>query len=174
MFGEAKLLAKKTLFSGQKPKCQTDTAMEWHEPTVRLHLWLEKGEEIFFGAGRALLLSKIEEYGSLSKAAEALGMSYRAAWGKIRSTEKVLGVKLIVQNGCRKDGHRLTEHGILLKEKYLHWFHEIEECALAKAGEIFPWRVKGFKKPSRIILLQWLFAALTLSLSPVELLEFAI
>ena len=140
---------------------------EQHEPTIRLHLWLETTEGVFFGTGRALLLAKIEEHGSLKKAAEDLGMSYRAAWGKIRATEEVLGVKLIAQNGCKKGGHRLTEHGLLLKEKYLLWFHEVEMWALRKAREVFPWPVKSFeeKAPSRI--LQFLIA-LSMSLSPLE------
>lgn len=137
------------------------------EPTIRLHLWLETTEGMFFGTGRALLLVKIEEFGSLKKAAEDLGMSYRAAWGKIRATEKVLGVKLIAQNGCKKGGHRLTEHGLLLKEKYLLWFQEVELWALKRAREVFPWPVKSFeeKPPSRI--LQFLIA-LSMSLTPLE------
>ena len=120
--------------------------MERHEPTVRLHIWLETGDEMLFGSGRALLLAKIEEHGSLLKAAEELGMSYRAAWGKIRKTEKVLGLKLIEQKSCKKEGHRLTEHGQILKEKYLLWFQEVERCALQKAGEIFPWPVRSYKE----------------------------
>ncbi|MFZ2448870.1 MAG: LysR family transcriptional regulator [Syntrophobacteraceae bacterium] len=123
--------------------------MDRHEPTVRLHLWLETGGEMFFGAGRALLLAKIEAHGSLRKAAEDLGMSYRAAWGKIRKTEKVLGVKLIEQHGCKKEGHRLTGHGRFLKEKYVLWFHEVERCALEKAGELFPWPVRSYKEMMR-------------------------
>jgi molybdate transport system regulatory protein len=136
-------------------------------PTIRLHLWLETPEGIFFGAGRALLLERIEDYGSLSKAAESLGMSYRAAWGKIRRTEKVLGVKLIVQNGCKKEGHRLTEHGRLFKDKYLLWFHEVERWALIKAEEIFPWSVKSFKTKASSMILQFLIA-LAVSCSPLE------
>jgi molybdate transport system regulatory protein len=147
---------------------------EQPEPTIRLHLWLETTEGVFFGTGRALLLAKIEEHGSLKKAAEDLGMSYRAAWGKIRATEEVLGVKLIAQKGCKKGGLRLTEHGLLLKEKYLVWFHEVEMWALRKAREVFPWPVKSFeeKTPSRI--LQFLIA-FSMSLSPLEaLIEFGV
>lgn len=137
------------------------------EPTIRLHLWLETTEGVFFGTGRALLLVKIEEYGSLKKAAEDLGMSYRAAWGKIRATEQVLGVRLIAQNGCKKGGHRLTRHGVLLKEKYLCWFEEVEQWALRRAREIFPWPVKGYEEKTSSKILQCLIA-LSMSLSPLE------
>lgn len=140
---------------------------EKQEPTLRLHIWLETGDGIFFGAGRALLLAKIEEYGSLRKAAEDIGMSYRAAWGKIKKTEKLLGVRLIVQNGSRKEGHRLTEFGTMLKNKYFRWFNEIEKEALRKAQEIFPWAVKCFTEESSKKILQCLLAV-SLSLSPLD------
>lgn len=143
-----------------------EIATKQQEATIRLHLWLETAEGVFFGTGRAQLLAKIEEYGSLKKAAEDLGMSYRAAWGKIRKTEEVLGVKLIVQKGCKKGGHRLTEHGELLKEKYLLWFQDVERWALKRAKELFPWPVKSFEEKVPGKTLQS-FVALWLSLSPV-------
>jgi molybdate transport system regulatory protein len=146
-----------------------ETEAEQQEPTIRLHLWLETPEGVFFGTGRALLLTKIEEHGSLKKAAEDLGMSYRAAWGKIRATEEVLGVKLIAQRGSKKGGHRLTQHGVLLKEKYLIWFQEVEQWALRRAREIFPWPVKGYteKAPTKIL---HCLIALSMSLCPLEVL----
>jgi len=117
-----------------------------HEPTVRLHIWLEAGEDMFFGSGRALLLSKIDEHGSLRKAAEDLGMSYRAAWGKIKQTEHVLGVRLIEQKGCKKGGYCLTREGKFLRERYFLWFREVERWALKMAGEIFPWPVRSYNE----------------------------
>lgn len=143
------------------------TAPVQQEPTIRLHLWLEAGDEVFFGAGRALLLSKIEEHGSLSKAAEDMGMSYRAAWGKIRRTEKVLGLKLIERNGCKKGGHRLTEHGLFLTKRYLLWFNEVERWASVKARELFPWTVKSYKEKVRNPAFK-LLVAFSVSLSPME------
>ena len=113
--------------------------------TVRLHLWLETGEGIGFGMGRALLLAKIEQHGSLKKAADELGMSYRAAWGKIKESERILGVKLIAQSGSKKEGYHLTEFGASLKEKYLRWFQTLEKEALRKARETFPWAIKGYE-----------------------------
>lgn len=126
-------------------KDESGGEMDEQVPTVRLHLWLETREGIYFGMGRALLLAKIEEHGSLKKAADELGMSYRAAWGKIKESEKTLGVKLIIQSGSKKEGCQLTEFGASLKEKYLRWFQTIEKQALRKAQEIFPWAVKSYE-----------------------------
>jgi molybdate transport system regulatory protein len=118
------------------------------KPTVRLHLWLEAGDGLGFGLGRALLLEKVDRFGSLRKAAEDMGMSYRAAWGKIRKSEEVLGIKLIAQNSSRREGCQLTEVGRQLTESYLKWFEVVEREALAKAAEILPLPVRSFGEKS--------------------------
>ncbi|WP_319759019.1 LysR family transcriptional regulator [Maridesulfovibrio sp.] len=118
--------------------------MDSHTPTIRLHLWLEGGEGVFFGYGRLLLLDRIEKCGSLKKASEELGMSYRAAWGKIKQTEQVLGFQLMERVGSRRSGYRLTEAGRLVRDKYFEWFNKVEQDARARAEEIFPWKSKSF------------------------------
>ena len=111
------------------------------KPEIRLNVWLETTEGILFGIGRAELLDKIEECGSLKKAAEEMCMSYRAAWGKIKKTEEVLGFKLIEKERGNKTGYRLTEAARVLKMNYREWYGAIETEALRKARELFPWIV---------------------------------
>ncbi|NSW86613.1 MAG: LysR family transcriptional regulator [Syntrophobacteraceae bacterium] len=115
------------------------------KPTIRLHLWIETEKGVFFGVGRAQLLQKVDECGSLKKAADELGMSYRAAWGKIKKTEEAMGERLIEQCGCRKDGYRLTEFGMFIKDNYLLWYSQVEEEALKKARDLFPWPVRSYE-----------------------------
>ena len=116
-------------------------------PTMRLHLWLETDDGLFFGSGRTQLLEKIAECGSLKRAAEELGMSYRAAWGKIMKTEEVLGFKVIERAGpSNKAGYRLTDAGRMLLDKFRLWFDLVEKDALSKAAEIFPWPIAGFQE----------------------------
>lgn len=105
--------------------------------TMHLHLWLETDKGLLFGPGRAELLECIDRLGSLRKAADDLGMSYRAAWGKIKRTEEALGFKLIDKVGSYKEGYRLTEAGRELKERFSRWRREVEEDALARARDIF-------------------------------------
>ena len=50
----------------------------------KLRVWVTFGEDLKFGDGRARLLALIDERGSLKKAAQALEMSYRNAWGYLR------------------------------------------------------------------------------------------
>jgi len=104
---------------------------------MHLHLWLETEKGIFFGPGRAELLDMIEQYGSLRKAAEELGMSYRAAWGKLKRTEEVLGFKLVDRTRNYKEGYRLTDSGRALREKFGRWIEEVEQDALNKARTMF-------------------------------------
>jgi molybdate transport system regulatory protein len=112
---------------------------DWQGPVfgVRLRLWIETEEGLFFGTGRTELLDGIERYGSLRKAADELNMSYRAAWGKIKRTEEILGFRLVEKTASRKEGYRLTEAGRELKEKFDRWIKEVKKQAVKKGRAIF-------------------------------------
>ena len=66
---------------------------------LRFKIWLaedtEAGGDGFLGEGRFQLLFAIDRAGSLRKAAEQLGISYRKAWGDIRAAEAHLGFELV-------------------------------------------------------------------------------
>lgn len=132
-------------FDKQLPLEPLKTSAE--RPTVRLHIWLESHGELFFGIGRAQLLFNIQHYGSIKKAAQNMGMSYRAAWGKIQQSEQALGVKLVEQRGAKREGLRLTREGEELADMFQAWFMAVERCALSQAGAIFPFPVAGFDQP---------------------------
>ena len=63
-----------------------------------------RGGKTPVGEGRIRLLRLIEETGSLRKAAEGMGMSYRHAWGIIRHLEEELGGSLVVSTRGGKGG----------------------------------------------------------------------
>ncbi|WP_027178069.1 winged helix-turn-helix domain-containing protein [Maridesulfovibrio bastinii] len=111
---------------------------------VRMNLWLENDEGVMFGLGRAQLLKLIDELGSLNKAAKKLGMSYRAAWGRIKSTEEVLGDH-IVEKSRGRSGYNLTPLGIMILNEYKKWQADVESYALVKAREFFPWDIQPYK-----------------------------
>lgn len=115
-------------------------------PTIRLHLWLDTEDGVFFGSGRAQLLEEIERRGSLKAAAQAMGISYRAAWGKLKQSEAVLGVRLVQTRGSNKAGFMLTEDGRLLKDLFRRWFDAVEAAAQEKARDIFPWSAQSFRQ----------------------------
>jgi molybdate transport system regulatory protein len=106
-------------------------------PVMHLRLWLDTQDGLLFGPGRAELLELIDRYGSLRQAVKELGISYRAAWGKLRKTEKLLGYKLVDKAGSYKEGYRLTPEGRALKEKFDTWYREVENDAIDRARTIF-------------------------------------
>jgi molybdate transport system regulatory protein len=114
------------------------------DAVVRVHIWMERGGETLFGLGRIQLLERIDACGSIKGAADMLGMSYRAAWGKIRASEEVLGVALVEKLGGNKSGCHLTPEGQALAEAFRTWFREVERHAVAQANTLFPFLCRNF------------------------------
>lgn len=113
-------------------------------PTMRMHLWLESEQGVLCGQGRIQLLEHIAFTGSLSAAAKSLGMGYRAAWGKIKATEEVLGVALLQKLESKKSGTQLTEDGLALVAAYRAWQKEVEQFARDSAATYFGYTPKLF------------------------------
>ncbi|MFA6810600.1 MAG: LysR family transcriptional regulator [Desulfoplanes sp.] len=113
--------------------------------TLRTHLWFETPSGMFFGMGRVLLILKVKELGSLNKAAKELGMSYRAAWGKIKASEEALGKPLLVKVEGRK-GFVLSDMAETLVKEFCAWHQDVETYALKQAQKNFPWKIETFAK----------------------------
>lgn len=62
---------------------------------IKYKIWIEKDGRVLFGHGRDDILQTIDGERSLNAAAKKLGMSYRAAWGRLRASEERLGIKLV-------------------------------------------------------------------------------
>lgn len=92
--------------------------------TVEGHIWVEGAEGTFLGIGRVLLLEKIREYGSITRAAGSLEMSYRKAWELVESMNSQAGVPLVVATTGGKGGGGavLTEAG----ERAIKLFSELD------------------------------------------------
>jgi len=96
---------------------------------AKIKIWLEKDGKQLLGEGRIRLLKTIEDKGSLKKAVEKLGYSYRYAWGIIRKLEKRMEKKLIISHkgGAHGGDSRLTEYGKKLIEKFDKYKEEIKQ-----------------------------------------------
>lgn len=64
---------------------------------LAVKIFLEHGNNLVMGPGRLELLKTVRELGSLRKAAQKLGMSYRWAWGRLNNAEQELGRPLLVR-----------------------------------------------------------------------------
>ncbi len=111
--------------------------------TQRMHMWLEIKDDMLMGLGRVQLLERIDRYGSLNKAASSMGMSYRAAWGRMKKTEEMLGKALVDKIGPKKEYH-LTKFGHQVVRIFREWQEDVERYALERAQNIFPWTSHPF------------------------------
>lgn len=118
-----------------------------HPTRIRLHIWLESEDGVVFGMGRMQLLERVEELGSLKAAAESLGMSYRAAWGKLKQTERLVGQPLVEKPGGDKAGYRLTDYGRTLTDGFRQWFAAVESQAARLAGVYLPMSARPYVHP---------------------------
>ncbi|MEW5952943.1 MAG: LysR family transcriptional regulator [Bacillota bacterium] len=87
--------------------------------SVGFKIWLDKNG-VIIGDGIFKLLINIKVTGSISRASREMGMSYRAAWGKIKTAEAHGGIKLISTQvgGEMGGGAVLTPEGEELVQKY--------------------------------------------------------
>ncbi len=83
-------------------------------------LWLSVGEEHFGGSNRLALLANIAACGSITGAAKAAGMSYKAAWDAIDTMNNLAGEPLVerVAGGKGGGGTRLTARGAQLVQNF--------------------------------------------------------
>jgi molybdate transport system regulatory protein len=94
--------------------------MKTREMKVKSKVWMEAGGEVVAGDGKIDLLERIAKRGSIQKAAEDIGMSYRHAWGFLQKMEKRGGIKLVeTQVGGREGGGaKLTPLGKEFLQRY--------------------------------------------------------
>ncbi|RME72569.1 MAG: LysR family transcriptional regulator [Chloroflexi bacterium] len=91
----------------------------------KANFWIEIDGEVVLSAWRVRLLEAVAETGSISAAAERMGISYRRAWDKIHESEERLGVKLVdtQTGGVGGGGSRLTPEA----QAYISRFHEFAD-----------------------------------------------
>ncbi|MFZ2852653.1 MAG: TOBE domain-containing protein [Rhodocyclaceae bacterium] len=87
---------------------------------LRGSLWMTVGGENFGGPGRVELLARIAECGSITQAAKAMKMSYKAAWDAIDSMNNLAGEPLVerLTGGKGGGGTRLTQRGAQLVKNF--------------------------------------------------------
>ena len=89
------------------------TLKSYQRYRVRGKLWIEGPEGTYIGFGRAVLLERIRQHGSISAAARSMKMSYRHAWKLVDSMNRQGRSPLVVTStgGKGGGGTRLTETG---------------------------------------------------------------
>jgi molybdate transport system regulatory protein len=88
-------------------------------------LWLNLAENKFLGVDRINLLEKIDELGSITKAAKAVGISYKTAWDTVNLINNLAEKPLVdrLAGGKGGGGTSLTAEG----KKVILQFNTIQE-----------------------------------------------
>ena len=87
---------------------------------LKLKLWLVDDGKFLISDGRATLLRKIKDHGSMSRAARDMGMSYRHAWDVLQRLSENAGGDIVAsERGGREGGAtHLTELGETILREY--------------------------------------------------------
>jgi len=67
-------------------------------------LWLQKSDQRYLGGDRIFLLEKIDELGSITKAAKAVGISYKTAWDIVNLINNMAEKPLVERQTGGKGG----------------------------------------------------------------------
>jgi len=88
-------------------------------------LWLNRADDKFLGGDRITLLEKIDELGSITKAAKEVGISYKTAWDLINLINNLAEKPLVTRltGGKGGGGTSLTVEG----KKVIKQFKTIQE-----------------------------------------------
>lgn len=83
-------------------------------------VWMTVGGRDLGGPGRVALLKAIAEHGSITQAAKAVGLGYKAAWHAVETMNNLAGAPLVERaaGGKGGGGTRLTERGAELVERF--------------------------------------------------------
>jgi molybdate transport system regulatory protein len=95
-----------------------------------------RGDTIALGPGKIELLAQLAETGSLTQAAQQLGMSYMRAWTLMKTMNRCFRDPLVLasRGGKRGGGMEITETG----RKALGLYQEMESRAMDAAAK--PWK----------------------------------
>ena len=96
---------------------------------VKANFWIEKDGKVVLSRWRVGLLQAIDETGSISAAAQRMGIPYRRAWDKVHECEERLGVKLLntQTGGSGGGGARLTQEGADYVRRFQQFSQGLDE-----------------------------------------------
>ncbi len=104
-----------------------------------LNLWIERNGTVVLSQWRVALLEAIAETGSISAAAERLGVDYHRAWDRLQEMEHGLGVALVERQagGPGGGGACLSEAGRTYVARFNQFAQGIDDVIAAQFRAAF-------------------------------------
>ncbi|MGD9116243.1 MAG: LysR family transcriptional regulator [Dehalococcoidia bacterium] len=101
---------------------KTEHVLRHPRPGYRVggRIWLERDGELYMGWGRAMLLERIDKFGSIAAAARSMKLGYRNAWLWIESLNRLAPSPLVEKTtgGVGGGYARLTDEGRKAVKEY--------------------------------------------------------
>lgn len=126
--------------------------------SLRGALWISAGEDMVADRQRIELLLKIDELGSISRAAKMMGWGYKAAWDAVETMNVLAGSPLVAKavGGRGGGGTRLTDqgHGLvkafrLIEREHRRFIETLDRDAAGIADEALLSRRTSMKTSAR-------------------------
>ncbi|WP_027960380.1 TOBE domain-containing protein [Halomonas halodenitrificans] len=126
--------------------------------SVEGQIWFNTDERRFGGHGRISLLSHIAERGSISQAAKAMKMSYKAAWDAVDQMNNLAGEPLVERSVGGKGGgatrltargHQLVANFHRLEALHKHFVNELNRQAGSLTDDVAMIRRLSMKSSAR-------------------------
>jgi molybdate transport system regulatory protein len=105
-------------------------------PSLRIRILF--GEDAMLGPGKADLLERIQQTGSIAAAGRAMAMSYKRAWMLVEEMNAAFRDPLVesTRGGAKGGGARLTETGSTVLAHYRKLEEITAEAGAARIGAI--------------------------------------
>lgn len=99
---------------------ETEASAPLSAPHLKIYLRVVSAGDISLGPGKADLMEAIQAHGSLSKAGQVLGISYRRVWNMVEAINSGFETPLIMTShgGVKGGGAKLTENGQMVLTLY--------------------------------------------------------
>ncbi|MFP3983591.1 MAG: winged helix-turn-helix domain-containing protein [Desulfurivibrionaceae bacterium] len=95
----------------------------------RGRIWIDRDGQTFLGYGRVILLERINEYGSISRAARTMEMSYKHAWDLVDSMNRQAVSPLVIsrRGGQGGGGAELTREGEEAISRFWNFYEKFQK-----------------------------------------------
>jgi molybdate transport system regulatory protein len=105
-------------------------------PSPNLRIRIVFAEDAMLGPGKADLLERIRETGSISAAGRSMAMSYKRAWMLVEEMNAAFRDPLVTstRGGARGGGAKLTEAGEVVLTQYRKLEEIMAEAGAARIG----------------------------------------
>jgi len=118
-------------------RTMNDNTTDFH---IRTKIWFgNRAEEFLFGKGKMQILEYVDQEGSISGAAEKMGLSYKKVWTHIKNLQSNIEDELVVSKtgGGGKGGTTLTPKAKELVKRFKQLDEEIRLYADRRFEELF-------------------------------------